>query len=403
MLPRLKWFYLFGLLLVLMGMTEPPHPPDQKEGVDIEVFVQKGCPHCESAKRFLNNLQREHPHLRIYMVDVSEQTQALARLKALARQYGVKQIGVPTFFIRQELIVGYESENTTGKRIQELLSRPPPSSPEQRSPGLCDLASKEGCSSQRHSPEAKPPPGVEIPFLGHRGLTDLGLPLFTLVLGLLDGFNPCAMWVLLFLLSLLATLRDRKKMALIAGTFVLMSGVVYFVFMAAWLNVFLVIGYSRGIQVALAMVALLIGAINIKDGMGQRKEFALSIPKSAKPGLYVRLRRIIQAEHLAGALVSVIVLAAFVNVIELACTAGFPAMYTEILSLQGFPAWKYYSYLVIYNLAYIADDVLMVGIGVITLSHQRLQAGQGRWLKSISGIVMVGLGVILLFVPNWLI
>lgn len=228
------------------------------------------------------------------------------------------------------------------------------------------------------------------------------MPLFTITIGLLDGFNPCAMWVLLFLLSLLVNLQDRRKMALIAGTFVLVSGLVYFAFMAAWLNVFLLIGLSRAVQIGLGGIALLIGSVNVKDFFALHRGLSLSIPESAKPGLYARTRQILQAEHLAGALAGVVVLAGFVNLVELLCTAGLPALYTQILTLQGLSSWEYYGYLGLYNLAYIFDDSLMVTVAVATLSRRKLQERAGRWLKLISGLVMVGLGAILLLQPKWL-
>jgi hypothetical protein len=176
-----------------------------------------------------------------------------------------------------------------------------------------------------------------VPLLGLR-VRDLGLPLFTVVLGLLDGFNPCAMWVLLFVLSLLVNLRDRRKMAVIGATFVLVSGVVYFAFMAAWLNLFLLVGVSRSTQVVLAVIAGVIGALNVKDAVAIGDSLSLTIPASARPGLYARVRAIVTAESLASALAGVIVLAVLVNVIELLCTAGLPALYTRILTLHELPA-----------------------------------------------------------------
>jgi hypothetical protein len=211
------------------------------------------------------------------------------------------------------------------------------------------------------------------------------------------------MWVLLFLLTLLVNLRDRLKMALIAGTFVAVSGLVYFVFMAAWLNMFLLIGLSRPVQIGLGAIALLVGAVNVKDFFALHHGISLSIPESAKPGLYARIRRILQADNLAGALAGIVILAGLVNLVELLCTAGFPALYTQILTLQQMPAWEYYGYLGLYNLAYIFDDSLMVAIAVVTLSRKKLQERAGRWLKLTSGLVMVGLAAVLLLRPNWLI
>ena len=180
------------------------------------------------------------------------------------------------------------------------------------------------------------------------------------------------------------------------------SGLVYFAFMAAWLNVFLLIGLSRTVQVALGLVAAGIGAINIKDFVAFQRGITLSIPEAAKPVLYARVRRILQAENLAGALAGIVVLAVLVNMIELLCTAGFPAVYTQILTLRQLPWWEYYGYLALYNVAYMLDDAIMVAIAVITLGRRKLQEHEGRWLKLISGVVMAGLGAVLIIKPDWL-
>lgn len=298
----------------------------------------------------------------------------------MGAERGLTTVGVPTFLIGTELIVGFASPDTTGAEIRARLDR--------------------------NTPRTTPLPAVEsiqTDWFGELHVRELGLPLFTIVIGLLDGFNPCAMWVLLFLLSLLVNLQDRRKMALLAGTFVLVSGVVYFAFMAAWLNMFLLIGLSRAVQIALGGIAVLVGAVNVKDFFALHRGISLSIPESAKPGLYGHVRGILQAEHLAAAMAGIVVLAGLVNLVELLCTAGFPALYTQILTLQQMPPWKYYGYLGLYNLAYIFDDSLMVMIAVVTLSRGKLQERTGRWLKLTSGLVMAGLGAILLLQPKWLI
>jgi len=173
--------------------------------------------------------------------------------------------------------------------------------------------------------------------------------------------------------------------------------------MAAWLNMFLLIGLSRAVQITLGGIALLVGTVNVKDFFALHRGISLSIPESAKPGLYARVREILHAKSLAGAMAGIVILAGLVNIIELLCTAGFPALYTQILTLQQLPMWEYYSYLGLYNLAYIFDDSLMVAIAVITLSRRKLQERAGRWLKLASGLVMAGLGIVLLLQPEWLI
>lgn len=344
------------------------------------MFVRAGCPHCEAAKIFLDGLRRELPSLHIALYDIAEDSAARQRLAALAKDRGITTIGVPTFLIGPEVIVGFHSSDTTGAEIRVKLG--------QNAAGAISHPSVEG---------------IETGWFGRLRVHELGLPLFTVLIGLLDGFNPCAMWVLLFLMSLLVNLQDRRKMALIAGTFVAVSGLFYFAFMAAWLNMFLLIGLSRALQIGLGGIALFTGVVNVKDFFALHRGISLSIPESAKPGLYARIRRILQAEHLTGAVAGVIVLACLVNTIELLCTAGFPALYTQILTMQQLPTWEYYGYLGLYNLAYILDDSLMVTIAVVTLSRRKLQERAGRWLKLAGGLVMAGLGAVLLLTPEWLI
>ena len=244
---------------------------------------------------------------------------------------------------------------------------------------------------------------IDLPWFGRISATRLGLPLFTILIGLVDGFNPCAMWVLLFLLSVLVNLQDRWKIFAVAGTFVAISGIAYFLFMAAWLNVFLWIGFLRWVQVILAMLAIFVGCVHIKDYFALHQGLSLSIPESAKPGIYARVRRIVMAESLWGAIIGASVLAVLVNLVELLCTAGLPALYTQVLALREYPAWKNYAYLGLYILAYMFDDAVMVGIVVITLGKRRLQEREGRWLKLASGLVVLALGLVLLLRPDWLV
>jgi hypothetical protein len=244
---------------------------------------------------------------------------------------------------------------------------------------------------------------VDLPVFGKMNSNDVGMPAFTIAIGLVDGFNPCAMWVLLFLLSLLVNLKSRKKMFAIAGIFVLISGLAYFAFMAAWLNVFMFIGYLRGVQLTLGVLAVLVGGIHIKDFFAFKKGITLSIPESAKPGIYARARKIVTAETMWGAILGASVLAVLVNIIELLCTAGLPALYTNVLMMQGYPSWKNYAYLGLYNLAYMFDDSIMVIIAVTTLGRRKLQEKEGRWLKFVSGVLIVTLGIVMIFKPDWLV
>jgi len=371
------------------------------EQPDIEVFVRQGCPHCTEAKRFLEDLQRDRPSLRIVLRDLEQDKTALRQLQELADRYGVWTPGVPAFHLRGTLIIGYSDAESTGARITALLDQSLPEITGGLAQGACRIETDSSCIDTARPPP-RPSDSIETPWFGRLSAGELGLPLFTIVIGLLDGFNPCSMWVLLFMLSLLAGLANRSKMLLIAGTFVAVEGIAYFAFMAAWLNMFLLIGLSRITELILGSIAGLAGAINIKDFWAFQRGISLSIPDAAKPGLYARMRRIIQAENILAALIGTVLLAILVQAVELLCTAGLPALYTRILTMRQLDWWAYYGYLGLYNMAYMLDDILVLAIGVITMSHYRLQEREGRWLKLISGLVMVGLGAVLLLQPKWL-
>ncbi len=247
-----------------------------------------------------------------------------------------------------------------------------------------------------------PPDGMDVPLFGSLSVSSLGMPAFTIAIGLIDGFNPCAMWVLLFLLSILVNLQDRWKILAVAGTFVFISGLVYFAFMAAWLHTSKLFPYEEHLQIALGVLATIIGLVHIKDFFAFHKGITFSIPESAKPRIYERVRRIIAAENVLAAVVGAATLAALVNLLELLCTAGLPSAYTWILTKQERPLWEEYGYLLLYNLAYMFDDAVVLTIAVVTLGKYKLQERGGRWLKLLGGVVVLSLGLVLLFKPEWL-
>ncbi|MCB1746962.1 MAG: NrdH-redoxin [Gammaproteobacteria bacterium] len=339
----------------------------------LEVFVREGCPHCAAAKAFLPDFAARHPGLAIRYREVDRDPQARDDLVALCETLGQWPPAVPAFHLDDQLLIGFESAAVTGAALDTLLTAAAPA-----------------------------PSALEHRWLGEVSVQRFGLPLFTLVIGLLDGFNPCAMWVLLFLLSMLVHLRDRWRMALIAGTFVGVSGLVYYAFMAAWLNVFLAVGMGTALRLGLAGLAFVIGALNLADGLRRAQHPTFAIPETAKPGLYARIRRILQAPTLGLALAAAAALAVVVNLVELLCTAGLPALYTAVLASQDLDSWRYHGYLALYIAGYIADDTLMVASAVAALGSRRLGPRTGQGLKVLSGAVMVGLGLVMLLAPQWL-
>jgi hypothetical protein len=415
-----------------------------------DVYARSTCPKCIAAKAFLSKLEPQWPALRVRIYEITTDIAARRRYQDLCRSKG-KLPGLPTIHFAGQVIIGYQGDSITGAQFETLIRRvsradllKPPAAPDPAEtsahrPGPSPLASTRlvgywGGSQELESESAAeenfddiPLPDeaadadigeaemadqesasqpesdlINVPWFGQLRVSDMGLPLFTFLVGLVDGFNPCAMWILVFLLSVLVNIKDRRKILLIAGTFVVVSGLAYFAFMAAWLNLFMLIGLARPAQVVLGGMALLIGGINVKDFYAFKKGVSLSIPESSKPGIYRRVREIVAAKGLTAALAGVVSLAIVVNMVELLCTAGLPALYTQILTIQDLPAWKNYCYLGLYISAYMLDDTILLAIVVATLSHRKLQEREGRWLKLISGLVIFALGLVMIFKPAWL-
>jgi len=360
----------------------------------LDAYVREGCPRCAEAKAYLSELQRERPGLEVRFHDVVADPAALEELYRLAEANGFTTAGVPAFHAGGRLVIGFTGAETTGREIRALLSGG--TTPEGAAPsaGTC-APGPVACTGTAGEI-------LQVPLFGPISVRAVGLPLFTVAIGLVDGFNPCAMWVLLFILSMLVNLGSRARMLAVAGTFVLVGGAVYFLFMAAWLNVFLLVRLTRPAQLALGAVAFAMAVLQLREGAGARGGPSLSIPKSAKPGIYARTRKLLQQRGLLPAVAGAAVLAALVNVVELLCTAGLPAMYTHLLAARPLAAWERYAYLALYGAAYILDDSVVLGIAVATLSRRKLQQRGGRALKLLSGGVLMALALLLMFRPQWL-
>jgi len=238
-----------------------------------------------------------------------------------------------------------------------------------------------------------------LPIIGNVDVSQLSLPMTTVILGGMDGFNPCAFFVLFFLLSLLIHVHSRGRMALIGGTFVLFSGLFYFLFMAAWLNVFLIIGRLAAITSAAGIAALVIAVLNIKDFFFFERGVSLVISEKDKPKLFVRMRGLLHTASLSSMFFGAVVLAIAANSYELLCTAGFPIVFTRILTLHDLPASDYYMYILLYNIVYVIPLAGIVAVFTVTLGAKKLTEWQGRELKLVSGMMMLGMGGVLLFNP----
>ncbi|GAB4483204.1 MAG: membrane protein [Thermodesulfovibrionales bacterium] len=372
-------------LFLLLAFLCPAHAvaADRREVV-VYFFWGDGCPHCAREKVYLDSLTRKHPEIRLMSYEVWKNRANASFFTRMTEDAGIASTGVPVTFVGTGVFVGFSDR--TAREIDAAIGRC-------LAEGCIDPSKRPAKASGLETVD------VDIPLFGRLDASKVSLPLLTLVLGVLDSFNPCAFFVLFFLLSLMIHARSRGKMLLIGTTFVLFSGLIYFVFMAAWLNLFILTGQLALITAAAGVVALGVAVINIKDFFFFRKGVSLSIPEQAKPKLFERMRNLLKSSSVPSILAGTAVLAVAANAYELLCTAGFPMVFTRALTLQKLPMTSYYLYLVLYNVIYVTPLFLIVVFFTATLGARKLTEWQGRKLKLISGLMMFMLGLALLVRP----
>ncbi len=381
-----NWLLLPLCLFWVLTARAEPAPP-----VDLHVFWSKGCLHCEKAQAFLDPLLLAYPSLRIHRHEVSQDQQNLELLIRVAKQHQLGEVGVPLFVLGDEVFVGYQDEASTGQRLKSRIEACLQTACTTR---LAPMASSVPAAAML-------PNAIQFPLLGQIEPQKLSLPVLTVVLAAADGFNPCAMWVLVFLVGLLLGVESRPRRWLLGGTFIVASALVYFLIMAAWLNTLLFLGAVAWIRIVIALVALLAGVGGLRD-FYRNEQICMVTAAPAKRAVLERMRRLALSSRLPLALLGITLLALAVNVVELLCSAGIPAVYTQYLALSSLPAWQHYAYLGFYVLVFMADDLMVFAGAMLALEITGLNQRYTRWSKLVGGVVLLVIGILMLLKPEWL-
>jgi thiol-disulfide isomerase/thioredoxin len=392
------------------AVAAPQAPAPFARMLDVYLFWREGCPHCEKEIAFLDEIAAEKPAMRVHRFEVIRNRAHAALLREVGSTLGVDVSAIPLTVIGDVVFVGYGDDASTGRelvaRIETCLRQDCPDSvkPLLRGGGAADIPPPAAHPTAPTPASARVvlPETVRLPLVGEVRTAALSLPALTVVLGALDGFNPCAMWVLVFLLGLLAGLKDRRRMWLLGGAFVVASGAIYFVFLAAWLNVMLFLGTLTLIRVAIGFVALAGGGYYLREFVRNQPAACEVTRPERRQRVFARLRDLSQREELWLALGGIVLLAFAVNLVELLCSAGIPAVYTQLLALNALPAWQYYAYLVLYVFVFMADDLVVLAAALLTLHVTGLTGRYARWSNLVGGVVLLGVGGLLLLKPEWL-
>jgi len=251
---------------------------------------------------------------------------------------------------------------------------------------------------------------LNLPFIGEIDTAKFSLPLITILIGLADGFNPCAFFILTFLLATMlyaaSEIKEkkekRKRLAIVGGIFIFFSGLVYFMFMSLWLNVFLFAKEIILLTFIAGCIALFAGIINIKDYFYFQKGLSLTLPKKEKVKFIDKVEKLTKVKSLWALIFGTIIVAATVNMYELLCTVGFPMVYLGTLATRELSQLSYYLYILLYNFCYIIPLIIIVSIFVATLGAKEFSKKNVQRLKLISGLMVLFLGLILIFKPTLL-
>lgn len=388
-------------------------PSPHADTVALYFFWGEGCPHCAAAKPFLADVAKEHPELQVSALEVYNDEANMDAFVAMARTFGFEPTGVPTFFLGEEYWVGF-AEDTTGRQIEAAVEACIASGCPDAGAGV--LAPAAGAAAATTSP---PPAGtgasadradpgttalgqdvVTLPLLGPVDLAGQSLLVSTALIAVVDGFNPCSLWVLSVLIALTLRTGSRRRVVLMGLVFISVTAFVYALFIAGLFTVLTVASVGPWVQSLVALVALGFAFVNIKDYFWWQQGVSFTIAEEDKPGIYRRIRGLAKAGDSLPALIGgTVVLAAGVSLVEFTCTAGFPVLWTNILTAQEATAATFLALLIVYLLIYQLDEAAIFGTAVVTLRASKLQERHGRMLKLVGGMLMLTLAVVMLTNP----
>ena len=395
------------LVICLFSFCNVVNAVSEKNLVNIYLFHSYTCKHCKEEIKLLDELEKEYDNIKVYKYEVNENGNG-ELLKNISEIMGSKVTGTPYTIIGNKVFSGYDYENSKGRfkgaieyyskygyedKVGEYISSIPlPSYEVKDTDPDVDEYINDYISYK-----------IKLPLIGEVKLKNLTLPLITVVIGLADGFNPCAMWVLLFLISMLIGMKDKKRMWILGSTFLLTSALIYLIFMMSWLNLANLLISVVWVRVIIAVVSLVGGFINLRGYIKHRKVSGCDVVDDKKRNkIITRIKKFTTEKNFWLAILGVIVLAISVNVVELACSAGLPVMFIEILSLNNLTAIEEIIYIVLYMLFFLLDDFVVFVIAMTTLSLTGVSSKYGNLSKLIGGILMLFIGLLLMFKPEWI-
>jgi thiol-disulfide isomerase/thioredoxin len=373
------WFFLILISAFIFSLILSNPVQAQSEKIEIYFFSSAICPHCKAEREFLDSLAKKYPEIEIKEYEVVYHPENQKILQEFYDKYQVQEKDkgwVPVTFTPTKYFIGFNEQ--IAKDIENCLKE---------------------CLGKGETVPQK----IKIPIFGELDISKISLPALTVIFGTLDGFNPCAMWVLVVLISLLLTIKSRKKIALVGGIFIFAEGLLYFLFMTAWLKAFLFMGHISLIRFFIGIFGIIFGILRIRDFIIWKPGVCKVVDHSkSQEKLLEKMKNLLKPAALPATIFGTIALAFGVNLVEFFCSAGFPVMYTKILSAQGIGSFQYYLYLLLYDFFYMLDDFIVFGVAFFTLSRFSFSDKYNRYSTLIAGFLILILGILLILKPQLL-
>ena len=416
----LKFLIVFAILLLL-----PVSAKADEKVINIHLFYGNGCPHCAAEEEFLSDYLKDRTDVKLYKYEIWYDSHNQELLSKVQKEMGTtNKNGVPFTVIGKKTIVGY-ADGVTDEQIKDAINYylnndyrdyageitgkvkktevkediiKDESKTEDKKENKIEKADDTKDSDQTDE-------NVTVPVLGKINAKKVSLPILAVVLGFVDGFNPCAMWILIFLITMLFNMKDRKKMWILGLTFILTSGIVYLMFMLAWLNLATFISKIAFIRLLIAVIALVVGLINVYkyiDSLKKKDEGCDVVDKKDRKKIMEKIISITHEKKFIIALLGIMVLAASVNIIELMCSIGIPLLFTQILAMNNLSTFSYMIYMFIYIFFFLIDDIVIFIISMVTLKVTGLSTKYTKYSHLVGGIIMLIIGLLLIIKPELL-
>ena len=394
----MKKFKLLGLFLLLIIIF--PFNVKADNNINIHLFYGDGCPHCAEEEEFLNDYLKEEKNVKLIKYEVWHDKDNQKKFITVQDKLDNHSNGVPYLIIGDKVLVGY-IKGTTDVRIKKYVEE------YKTSDKYVDkvtyiLEGKEETKKDELKKTDEEVDEYNLPILGKVNPKKVSLPVLAVVLGLVDGFNPCAMWILLFLITMLINTKDRKKMWILGLIFILTSGIVYLAFMLTWLNLASFISKIFFVRILVALVALIIGFINLNNFYKSTKkdDGCEVVDKKDRKKIMNQIMKITKEKSFILAIGGIIILAASVNIIEMMCSIGLPLIFTQILAMNSLSFGSYMLYMFLYILFFLIDDIVIFVIAMSTLKVTGISTKYNKYSHLVAGIITILIGLLLLIKPS---